>query len=230
MKNTKAQNIRAVLFDVDGTLIDSVDQHTKAWQETFAHFNLDIPFDKIRNEIGKGSEKLIQTLAGEEFWNKHGKEASEFRKDLFAKKYLPHLKAFPCVRELFERVRDSGRKIALATSAVGEELETYLKLTNVKDLVQAQTSADDVKESKPSPDIFQAALDRLKLRGDEAVVVGDTRFDAEAAIKAGATPIGVLCGGFPEEQLRSAGCVEIYRDPADLLQRFNQSLLLPDRQ
>jgi len=122
-------------------------------------------------------------------------------------------------------VRASGRKLALATSAVGEELETYINVANVKDLIETRTSSDDANESKPSPDIFTAALERLHIRGDEAIVVGDTRFDAEAALKAGARPVGVLAGGFPEQMLRQHGCVEVYRDPEDLLKRFDDSLL-----
>jgi HAD superfamily hydrolase (TIGR01509 family) len=218
--------IRAVLFDVDGTLIDSVDAHAEAWQRTFGHFGFsDLSYPEIRNQIGKGSDKLVSTLVGEDVWKTRGEEIKNYRAELFQREYLPKVKPFPRVRELFQRVIASGRRVALATSAVGEELEAYTRMTNVADLLHARTSADDAKESKPAPDIFQAALDRVGARGEEAVVVGDTRFDAEAACKAGATPVGMLAGGFPEADLRAAGCVEIYRDPEDLLRRYDASLL-----
>ncbi len=210
---------------MDGTLIDSVDAHAKAWQQTLREFGFDLEYPKIRNEIGKGSDKLVSTLLGEDVWNTRGDEIKDHRAELFQREFLPHIRPFPCVRELFERVIASGKRVALATSAVGDELEAYTRLTNVGDLIHARTSADEAKESKPSPDIFESALAKVGVSGAEAVVVGDTRFDAQAARKAGATPVGVLAGGFAESDLRENGCVEIYRDPEDLLRRFDASLL-----
>lgn len=216
---------QAIIFDVDGTLIDSVDLHARSWEDTFRHFGHQLPFEAIRNEIGKGADKLMATFLDEKEIQRRGKEITAFRLDLFKRRYLPEVKAFPCVRELFERADERGRKIALATSAHGDELEAYLKLMNVGDLLEAQTSSDDAEESKPAPDIFCAALDRLGVPGREAVVVGDSRYDAQAAVKAEAAPVGVLCGGFAESDLREHGCVEVYRDPEDLLKRFEDSVL-----
>jgi len=145
---------------------------------------------------------------------------------LFASDYLPRVRPFPKVRELFERIKADGLAIALASSAKEEELERHKKNLRIEDLLEAATSADDAERSKPHPDIFQAALAGIgDVTPEKAVVVGDTPYDAIAAAKAGMRTIGVLSGGFTEEALRSAGAVEIYEDVADLLKHYDESLL-----
>lgn len=220
--------IEAVIFDIDGTLIDSVDLHARAWQEAFARFGKEIPYERVRYQIGKGGDQLMPVFLSEEELERFGEEIEKYRGDLFKREYLPRVKAFPEVRELFERVRRDGKRIALASSAKGDELEAYKKIADIEGLVEEETSKDDVDKSKPHPDIFEAALARL---GDpppeRVIVVGDTPYDAEAAGKARLRTIGFLCGGFPEEDLRAAGCVRIYRDAADLLTRYDESPLAP---
>ena len=133
------------------------------------------------------------------------------------------------VRELLEQLRADGKRVVLASSAKADELETYKKLAGIEGLTDAETSSEDAERSKPQPDIFLAALERLgNPRPEDVVVVGDTPYDAEAAGKAGLRTIGVLCGGFSEESLRAAGCIAIYRDPADLLARYDRSPLARD--
>jgi HAD superfamily hydrolase (TIGR01549 family) len=217
--------IKAVVFDVDGTLVDTVDQHAKAWQRTFAHFGRDIDFAAIRLQIGKGGDQLMPVFLPKDEVERHGKEIERYRLELFKRDYLPHVRGFPKVRELFERIISAGKRIALASSAKGEELDAYKKAAGIADLVDEETSSDDAERSKPHPDIFEAALARLKLPPDRAVVVGDSPYDAEAAGKAGMKTIGVLCGGFPEADLRQAGAAQIFRDPADLLANFERSLI-----
>jgi HAD superfamily hydrolase (TIGR01549 family) len=217
---------KGVVFDVDGTLLDSVDLHARAWLDAFHHFgHPEMSFEEVRNEIGKGSDKLIATFLEEDEVQAKEKEIADWRREHFLGNYLAEVRPFPGVRELFQRIRDAGRKIALATSAHGDELDEYLRLIDVSDLIEAHTSSDDAEESKPEPDIFEAAIQRIGIDPPEVVVVGDSRYDAQAALKAGATPVGVLCGGFREADLRENGCVEIYRDPEDLFRRFNRSLL-----
>src|SRR5207248_7231916 len=127
----------------------------------------------------------------------------KFRADLYKREYLPRVRAFPKVRELFERIRAGGAKIALASSAKGDELKTYERITGVGDLIETATSSDDAEKSKPHPDIFQAALAKLgKINKAKVIVVGDTPYDAEAAGKAGLRTVGVLCGGWPADKLR----------------------------
>jgi phosphoglycolate phosphatase-like HAD superfamily hydrolase len=131
------------------------------------------------------------------------------------------------VRELFERIKEDDKRIALASSAKGDELSVYKRIANIEDLVEEETSSDDAEKSKPHPDIFEAALGELGgIEPAHAAVIGDTPYDAEAAGRAGLrNRIGVLCGGFPEKELRAAGMVEIYQDPADLLSQYEDSML-----
>ena len=217
--------IKAVIFDIDGTLVDSVDLHARAWQEAFASFGKQIPFDKIRHQIGKGGDQLMPVFLSKEELEKSGEELEKFRSDLFKREYLPKVRAFPKVRELFEAILAMGKKVALASSAKGDELAIYKRIANIEDLVEEETSADDAEKSKPHPDIFQAALDKLNVRSDEAVVVGDTPYDVEAAAKAGLKTICLLSGGFPREELEAAGCIAIFQDPADLLARLDATII-----
>lgn len=219
---------RAVLFDVDGTLIDSVDAHARAWQEVFADLGVKVPFDEVRRQIGKGGDQLMPVFLPADVVERDGEAIERRRTELFRAKYLPGLRPFPSTRELVERAIGAGLKVVLASSAKGDELEAYKKIARVEDLIQEATSSDDAERSKPHPDIFQAALEKLGgLDPAAALVVGDTPYDAEAAVKAGVRPVGLLCGGFPEAGPRAAGCVAVYRDPADLLARFEGSPLDP---
>jgi HAD superfamily hydrolase (TIGR01549 family) len=217
--------IKAIIFDVDGTLVDSVDQHAAAWQRAFAHFGYETDFAAIRSQIGKGGDQLMPVFLSKEEVERRGKEIEDYRKALFQREYLPHVRGFPKVRDLFKRILADGKRIALASSAKGDELMAYKKAADIVDLVDEETSSDDAERSKPHPDIFEAALARLELRSGCAIVVGDSPYDAEAAGKAGMKTIGVLCGGFPEADLRKAGAAQIFRDPADLLANYDRSLI-----
>lgn len=215
----------AAVFDVDGTLVDSVDLHALAWQEALNRFGHDVTFEEARSQIGKGGDQLIPVFLSEHEQNDHGREMEEWRGDLFKAKYLPLVRPFSAVPELFRRVRDAGLKVAVASSAKADELETYLEIARVRELVDVAISSDDAERSKPQPDIFQAALRKLSIKGSEAVAIGDTPYDAEAAGKAGLRTIGFLCGGFIESDLRSAGCTAVYTGPAGLLACFGASPL-----
>ena len=217
--------IKAVIFDIDGTLVDSVDLHAQAWKEAFKHFGKDIPFEMVRHQIGKGGDQLVPVFFSREELEEFGEELEKFRGELFKSDFLKRVRSFPKVRDLFLRLKDDGKKIALASSAKEDELKIYKELTHIGDLVEEETSSDDVEKSKPHPDIFAVALDRLDLDPEEALAVGDTPYDAEAAGKLGLRTIGMLCGGFTERELLSAGCIELYEDPADLLSRYEVSAI-----
>jgi HAD superfamily hydrolase (TIGR01549 family) len=218
--------IEAIIFDIDGTLVDSVDLHAKAWQEALQYFGHDFPFQQVRHEIGKGGDQLLPDLLPPKVVSSQGEEIKKYRGDLFKQKYLPEVMAFPNVRELFERVRADGKKIALASSAKSDEIAIYKKIANIEDLVDVDASADDAAKSKPHPDIFDATLEKLGgIDPASVLVVGDTPYDAVAASKARLLTIGVLCGGFPEAELLAAGCIAIYRDPTDLLAGYDNSPL-----
>lgn len=215
--------IEAFIFDIDGTLIDSNDFHAEAWKKAFAEYGYEFPFEKIRTQIGKGADTLLPEFLTDNEIEKYGDKIAERRGEIFKEEYLNQVKPFPMVRELFERIKTDGIKIALASSANEDEVKDYKKIADIEDLVEKETSADDAEKSKPEPDIFQAALKLLKNPAPEKVlVVGDTPYDAEAAKKAGLPIIGVLCGGFAEEDLRKAGCFEIYKNPADILKNYNK--------
>ncbi len=218
--------IRAAIFDLDGTLVDSNELHVLAWHDTFRHFEKDIPLERLREQIGKGGDQYLPVFLDEREMREFGKEADEYRGEIFKKKYLAHVRPFPKVRELFERLRGDGRKIALASSGKEEEVRHYEKLLGIKGLVDSRTTADQVVHSKPKADVFIAALQTLgSVRSDEAIAIGDTPYDIAAAKKIELPVIGVLCGGFTEQTLREEGAVAIFRDPADLLERYYQSPL-----
>ena len=217
----------AAIFDIDGTLLDSVDAHAHAWQDAFADFGFTFEFDAMRSQIGKGGDQLLPVFLTEAQRQDIGEKLEAHRSELFKARYLPGLRAFPQVPELMQRLRDAGVKIALASSAKGDELKTYQRIAGIEDLVDTTASSADAERSKPHPDIFAAAMHRL---GDPAaadvIAIGDTPYDALAAGKLGIRTIGVLCGGFAEADLREAGCMAIYQDPAELLAKIEDSPLL----
>ena len=217
----------AVIFDIDGTLVDSVDLHTRAWEETLAHFGRRVSFEEVRAQIGKGGDQLLPVFLSADELALRGKAIEDYRGDLYKSRYMKQVRAFPRVRELFQALLARDIRIALASSAKGEELEFYKELAGIADLIEAETSKDDARKSKPHPDIFHAALKRLgRVDPHRVVVVGDTPWDAIAAHRAGLRTVGVLCGSFAESDLREAGCVASYLDPADLLVRLEDSPLV----
>ena len=221
-----AQPVRAVIFDVDGTLVDTVDMHADAWQRALREFGKEVAFEDVRSQIGKGGDQLMPVFLSEAEVDEFGERLEKRRGEIFKSEYLPKARAFPKVRELVQRILDDGLQVGLASSAIEEELEHYKELAGVADLIDAATSKDDAEESKPEPDIFVAAVKSLDgPRAEECVVVGDTPYDAIAARKIGIRTIGVLAGGFPKGSLRDEGEVEIYRDPADLLANYERSLI-----
>ena len=219
---------KAVIFDVDGTLVDSVDLHARAWQDAFAEFGHEIALSELRGQIGKGGDQLMPVFLSPDELEQRGQALESRRSDILKERYLGRITAFPQVRALLERIRQDGTRIILASSAKSDELATYKKIAGIEDLVDAETTSDDAEKSKPHPDIFEAALASIPgLKPADAIVVGDTPYDAEAATKAGLRSVGVLCGGFAEASLREAGCIAIYADPEQILARYADSPLAP---
>jgi HAD superfamily hydrolase (TIGR01509 family) len=218
--------LKAVIFDVDGTLIDSVPQHAKAWQDAFRDFGHDFSFEDLRRQIGKGGDHLLPVFLSKAEIETRGEALEKHRADILKTRYLPTIKGLPGVRALVERLQADGRHLALASSAKADELQTYKTIAGIADLIGTETSSDDAAASKPDPDIFVAALDRLDgITPEEAIVIGDTPYDTEAARKAGLRTIGLLSGGWTAAELAEAGCIATYRDPADLLAAYDTSPL-----
>jgi HAD superfamily hydrolase (TIGR01549 family) len=219
----------AVIFDVDGTLVNSVDLHAQAWVDAFQEFGHQISFGAVREQIGKGGDQLLPVFLSQDQLADYGEALNQRRGEILKERYLSQIKPFDDVRALFERIRGAGLRIVLASSAKADELQTYKKIAQIEELTDAETSSDDAARSKPEPDIFQAALRKLgDISPDHIIVVGDTPYDAQAAAKAGLRTVGVLCGGFAEHALREAGCIAIYRNPADLLVQFDRTPLCPE--
>jgi HAD superfamily hydrolase (TIGR01549 family) len=216
-------HLRAVIFDVDGTLIDSNDAHARAWADALRDHGYDVPVERIRRLIGMGGDKLLPEVSGVEKESDLGKKIDERRQKIFNEQYLPTLHAFPKVRALVQHIQQHGLKAGIASSAKGEELGKLLKVAQIDDLVEAATSSSDAKESKPDPDIVQAAIDKLGCPVEQVIMVGDTPYDVEAAQRAGIQIIAVRCGGWDDDGLQ--GAVAIYDSPADLLAHYDQSPL-----
>ncbi len=218
----------AVLFDVDGTLVDSVDLHAQAWRKALARFGHELPYEAVRSQIGKGADQLLPAFLSPVELRSYGEELESWRGDLYRREYLPLVRPFPRVRQLLQRIRRGGARVALASSSRREELAVYVGVLGVGDLLDAATTADDVDRSKPSPDVFVACLRRLGVPAHHAVAVGDSPCDAESAADAGVRTVGLLCGGFDPDQLRASGVVALYSDPSDLFERFEASPLAQD--
>jgi membrane protein len=215
---------QAILFDIDGTLVDSNQFHVLAWAEALHAAGHDFRMAELHDHIGKGADNYVRALLpdasdeeAEALGVAHGK--------LFKQHYFHRLKPFSGARELLQRCKAEGLRVILASSASGEELDHHLDVLDARELVDGFTSADDVGHSKPCPDIFEAALTRAGVAADHALVVGDTPYDIQAAEKAGLKAVAVRSGLFSDERLE--GAIAIYDDVADILARFNESPLRP---
>lgn len=218
--------IKGVLLDVDGTLLDSNDAHAHSWVDAFRTFGMPCAFEQIRPLIGMGGDRIL-ALWGVPSDSPRGQAISTVRGQIFRDHYLPALKPFPFVRPLLERMKRDGLKLVVASSATKDDLKGLLERAGVSDLVDDAASSSDAEESKPSPDILHAALEQAGLSHDEVVLLGDTPYDVEAALKAGIPTIAVRSGGWTDMDL--AGAVAIYDDTRELLAHYAASLLSPRR-
>lgn len=215
--------IKAVLSDIDGTLVESNWLHAAAWRDAFAAIGITLDVEDVRRQIGKGGDELIPVFVP--WWKRRAVEEplKAYRKLVFETDYMGRVKPFPRVRELMQRMKQAGITVALASSAKKDELEEYKKIANIEDLVDEGISADDAHRAKPHPDIFRAALDKLGVKAAEALALGDTPYDAEAAGKASVWTVGVTTGGWTQRELLDAGCIEVWKDVGELLDNFDRS-------
>ena len=214
--------LRGVIFDIDGTLIDSNGAHARSWVETLAEAGYEIPYEVIWAMIGMGGDKLLPTASGIDSESLLGKKLSKQRWELFREKYLPALRPTPGARALAEQMKSDGLQLLVATSAKDDELELLLEAAGVADLMEQRASSRG-KKSKPDPDIVQAAVRSSRMKPEELIMLGDTPYDVEASIGAHVNLVALLSGGWTTLEL--IGATAIYDDPADLLRWYDSSPL-----
>lgn len=202
-----------MIFDVDGTLVDSNDAHAAAFVEALGDFGFQIGFGKVRRLIGMGADKLLGQLIG-----RPDEAIAKRKKAIFMSRHLPRVRAFPKVESLLHQLTCDGVKLAVASSAAKDELDALLELTHASVCFAQIVNADDAAHSKPDPDIVRAAVDKLALPAEQCAMVGDTPYDVAAALRAGLAFVGVRCGGWLDADLQPA--IGVYDDPADLLENL----------
>jgi HAD superfamily hydrolase (TIGR01549 family) len=223
MNTAPGSALKAILFDIDGTLVDSNYLHIDAWDRAFAGVGHPVDVWRIHRAIGMDSGKLLERLLGDDA-DSLGESAKEKHSALYMAS-VDRLRAIGGANELVAELAKRGHRVVLATSAPEAELKILLKVLDVDDSVAAVTSAEDVGTAKPDPDIINAALDKASVGADDAVMVGDSVWDIVAAKRAGVVSVGLLSGGFGAEELRTAGAAAVYDSVADLLRQLDASPL-----
>ena len=227
-----ASAVQAVIFDLDGTLVDTNDAHVEAWLAAFRDFGYHVPRSRILPEIGKGGDKLVPSILGEDsdeqdgeaLRNAHGRHFVTMAKDSI-------FRVFPATEDLLSELRRRSIATAVATSSIKAHLNVTLESSglDLDRLVDHIVTGGPSLDSKPAPDLIQAALEKLASDPQRTIMVGDSPHDGEACARAGVPFLGLLCGGRPPEDLSRAGALALYADPADLLGHLPEALRLPTR-
>ncbi|MCQ2001418.1 HAD family hydrolase [Arthrobacter zhaoxinii] len=215
---------RGVLFDVDGTLVDSNYLHAVAWWQAFRRMEHDVPMSEIHRSIGMGGDKLVEHLLGEDR-NKDEDEQLDATHGAIFSTWWPSLRSFDGAGELLKACSDKDLTVVLASSATGAELKYLRTVIDADAAITGATSSSDAEASKPSPDILEAALEAGELQAEDTVFVGDSVWDVKAAGELSIPTIGLTCGGTSEAELRDAGAQEVYENPRDLIAALDTSLL-----
>lgn len=195
---------QAMLLDIDGTLVDSNEKHAHCWIEAFAHFGRNVEWETVRGQIGKGGDLLVPDTLNAKEMLEFGEPLKKYRGELWKQRYMRSVEPFPGVVEAIQAIAARGIRVALASSSNPDEVEYYVQLLGVGDLLEGTTSKEDAQFSKPSPEIFQAALERVDADPARTFAVGDTPYDILAAHRIPVPVIAVRCGGFAEELLKKA--------------------------
>jgi phosphoglycolate phosphatase-like HAD superfamily hydrolase len=216
-----------VIFDVEGTLVDSAAPTLRCWRETLQSFGFEFSLATLQRHLGRDPHDMLHALLPGRHVHHAVSRVMEAQGRRYREKYLPHVVAFPEVRRLFECLKQEGRLIALVTSCTADELDHYRSLINIDDLVDAVSCGDDVEHDKPDSSLINIVLLRAgNLPPEDAVMIGDSPYDAMAAKRARVGAIGMLTGGFSRHELEASGCIAVYRDPADLLARYEETVRL----
>jgi HAD superfamily hydrolase (TIGR01509 family) len=222
----RAMHKRAILFDIDGTLVDSNDAHVDAWQQAFASEGHAFSRKEIHAQVGKGGDNLVPSLLPD-VPQEIQERIAHREGDIYMRDYLPRVEPFPGAKEVLKSLVQRGHTIVLASSASRTELDHYVGLLDAEGLLSGTTSKDDVERSKPCPDIFTAAVAQTGGPRESAIVIGDTPYDILAARKAGIDAIAVLSGGFDEQELLSCKPLAIYSDVTELITNYERTPLAP---
>ena len=212
----------AAILDIDGTLVDTNFQHAIAWYRAFHQQDVVLPVWRIHRHIGMGGDQLVAALCGKAVEEEKGDDIRDAEKVLYSE-LIGEVEPLEGARDLIEDLKDRGHAVVLASSAKEDEVDHYLDLLDARELADGWTTSDDVEATKPEPDLVQAAID--KAGGGEAVMVGDTTWDCEAAKRAGIETVAVLTGGFAEAELREAGAVAVYLSMSDLRESLDETPL-----
>jgi HAD superfamily hydrolase (TIGR01509 family) len=213
---------RAAILDVDGTLVDTNYHHAIAWFRAFRKHGIVLPVWRLHRHVGMGGDKFVAALAGDEVEERLGDELRDEWERLFGE-LIGEVEPLDGARGLIEDLKERGLAVVLASSAIEEHLDHFLDLLGARELADGWTTKDDVESSKPDPDLVHAALEQAGTR--DAVMVGDTPWDVEAARKAGLETICITTGGFSEQELREAGAVTVFESVQELRERLDQTPL-----
>jgi HAD superfamily hydrolase (TIGR01549 family) len=213
---------RAAILDIDGTLVDTNYHHAIAWHRAFVNEGVELPVWRIHRHIGMGGDQLVAALAGDEVEEEKGDHIRDAEKDRYMD-LIDEVRPLEGSRELVEDLCSRGSTVVLASSAKEEEVDHYLDLLGARDLVRGWTTSADVESTKPEPDLIEAALEKTGTR--DAVMVGDSTWDVEAAKRAGIETLAVLTGGFSADELTEAGATRVFESVAELRERLEETPL-----
>jgi HAD superfamily hydrolase (TIGR01509 family) len=212
------------ILDIDGTLVDTNYQHAIAWYRAFRQNEIVLPVWRIHRHIGMGGDQLVAALTDEQTEEEKGDDVRAAEKALYLA-MIEEVEPMEGARDLIERLKDDGRKVVLASSAKADEAEHYLDLLDVRELADDWTTSADVENTKPQPDLVNAALEKVGADADDAVMLGDTPWDCKAAEAAGVPTVTLMTGGFSEQELREAGAAAVFESIPQLLERIGETPL-----
>jgi HAD superfamily hydrolase (TIGR01509 family) len=216
--------VTTAILDIDGTLVDTNYQHAIAWFRAFVAHDIVLPIWRIHRHIGMGGDQVVTALCGEDTERRLGERIREAEGEEYGK-LIGEVRTMEGSRELIVTLKELGHVVVLASSAKEGEVDAYLDLLDAREVADAWTTSADVEATKPEPDLVKAALDRVDADADDAVMVGDTPWDVEAARRAGVGTLAVVTGGFAEQELREAGAVDVFESVAELLERLDETPL-----
>jgi HAD superfamily hydrolase (TIGR01549 family) len=213
---------QAAILDVDGTLVDTNYHHTLAWYRTFRSHGIVIPVWRLHRHVGMGGDKYVAALGGEEVEERLGDTLREEWEKRFDR-MLGEVAPLDGAKELLRELKERGRTVVLASSAIESHLDRFLDLLEAREVVDGWTTSDDVEASKPEPDLVEAALAKAGTR--DATMLGDTGWDVEAASKAGIPTVCLTTGGWSAQELREAGATSVFESIAELRKHLDATAL-----